>query len=243
MYATFQKCQKIFIAGAVGVGKTTYLECFRRNIQENHPEITLHVIPEYIDGDEDGPVMLQKFINRELDNFGFQMYILNFYEKYINSILKDVKEDDVIIFERLPDEGVACFANITYHEQGLSKLQMKELFNKVLELDVKYGLPTLFNLNLHQHTFITLKTIDKDTFTEEALMILKALKKHVIIGLYNSPEVCYHRVLERSRDCESAYTYSNIERFVRIYANIYRNILASINITIDSLPALFNAIV
>ena len=203
MYATFQKCRKLFIAGPVGVGKTTYLDSFVRNIHEKHPEVRLHVIPEYVDGDPEGPATLQKFLNKEIDNYAFQMYILGFYEKYMNSILSDVQEGDIIIFERLPDEGIACFANITYHEQGLTRSQMRELFNKVLELDVKYGMPSLFNLSLHQHTFVTLKTIDKNIFAEEALLLLKSMNVHVVIGLYNSPETCYKRILERARTAMS----------------------------------------
>ena len=235
----FEKCLKIFIAGPVGVGKTTFIN----NIQKQIPEGSrIHIIPEYVDGDPEGPEILKKFLNKEMNNFQFQMYILEFYEKYIISILPEVHEEDIIVFERLPDEGVVCFANITYHEQGLTKNDMRELINKVLELDVRFGLPSLLNLKLHNFSFNTMKTVNPESsaaVAKSTIDLAKLLNQHIVIGLYNTPEVCYKRILQRARDGEGVYSYSNVERFTRIYANIYRNVLASKDITVDSLPSIF----
>ena len=54
---------QIDITGPIGVGKSTIIESIK-----SHFENVVH-IPEYINGDENGIVMLNKFINKEITIF------------------------------------------------------------------------------------------------------------------------------------------------------------------------------
>ena len=54
---------QIDITGPIGVGKSTIIESIK-----SHFENVVH-IPEYINGDKNGIVMLNKFINKEITIF------------------------------------------------------------------------------------------------------------------------------------------------------------------------------
>ena len=59
---------QIDITGPIGVGKSTIIESIK-----SHFDNVVH-IPEYINGDKNGIVMLNKFINKEITIFEFQKY-------------------------------------------------------------------------------------------------------------------------------------------------------------------------
>lgn len=236
---TFVNCKKIFIAGPVGVGKSTFIRNFSKYMINNNKRF--HIIPEYIDGDPNGRNMLLKFLNKEIDNFEFQMYILNFYDQYMQKILDEIKEDDIIVFERLPDEGIAIFANISWNQDptSLTEQNMRKLYYKVIEIDAKYGLPCIFNVSLYPFTFTCIKSLSDADFTQTAISLIEACKDHIVIGLYNTTDICYKRIIIRAREGETLYTYDDTDRFVQMYMNMYEYILRNTSIPFTAFKSLY----
>lgn len=224
-YYTFEHCQKIFVSGPVGVGKTKFLNALYEKIQKQYEgtNTQIHVIPEFIDGDgETAHIMLDKYIRNEMSAYEFQNYVISFYEKYIRSIIDKVDENDIIIFERLPDESVAIFSNISYQKGLMTQLEFKKLYNKALEIDTKFGIPSLFNKLLVQYVFICLQTLTDIDISESASNYVFKCNQNIVIGLHNTINTCYRRILNRGRECESAYTYDDVVCFVSMYNMLYK---------------------
>ena len=107
------------ITGPIGVGKSTIIESIK-----SHFENVIH-IPEYINGDDNGVVMLNKFINKEITIFEFQKYILDYYKNFqIN-----LKNNSICVYERVPDDSIFIFSNYQYQNGTLDKINMYNLYS------------------------------------------------------------------------------------------------------------------
>lgn len=235
----FVNCRKLVISGPVGVGKSTRLQQIETYLKDNN--IPYFIVPEYIDGDPNGKNMLQKFLSGEMNNFDFQMYILNFYVKYIKeSILPVLTGDELIVFERLPDEGIAIFANITWNSRnGFTESEMRKLYYKVVEIDATYGLPSIFDLQFYPFTFTCIEASDNANLAPTAISLINNTHEHVVIGLFNTTDVCYKRIIMRAREGENKYTYDDADRFVQMYMNMYTFILHHKSIPFNRLKSLY----
>ncbi len=213
--------KKIIISGSVGVGKTTTINdiCKLLNIYD----INYKIIPEYIDGDINGRNMLDKCINKEISAFEFQKYIINYFDSYLSNL--KVNKDDVIIFERLPDESVLCFAYIDKINKVITEEEYNILYNMCVKLDDKYNIPSYFK-QLNNTYFELCKTEINNIISSKVLHLLNLNDyTNIIIGLYNDEYECLLRIKERNRSSEvNNYSLTTIKQFNNIYNKIFSEI-------------------
>ena len=96
------------------------------------------------------------------------------------------------------------------------------MFSNCCKIDAIAGAPNYFIKNFE---FERLRT---DTIKQTVDSIIKIIKNDIksgirnrVIGLYNTPDVCYERILYRARDGEAAYTQESIERNCHAYDKLY----------------------
>lgn len=228
---------KLIITGGVGVGKSTTIDKVCTKLKESG--VSFKIVPEYIDGDEFGPSMLDKFIDKTITSFEFQDYILNYFDDYLSKL--DADNNEVLIFERLPDDSVSCFANIALKNGVLTMEEFRILFNKCVYLDKKYNLPSYFT-NFSNNNILIRKTYRTDDNIEEIINTLHESirdKKNILVGLYNDDEECLNRIHKRNRESEvKAYTIDVIKRFNIYYGKIYEKLQIDGFVDFETLPTL-----
>ena len=214
---------KLIITGGVGVGKTTTINSVCQAL--TNKGVKYIVVPEYIDGDENGNNMLDKFINHDITAFEFQYYILQYFDDYLSKL--KIAGDEILIFERLPDDSVTCFANINVKNKLISEEEFKVLYTTCVNLDKKYNLPSYFT-NFSNNDLLFCKTFRTGDNVNEIISRLNySIKnnKNLLVGLYNSNDECLLRIRQRNRPSEvKSYTIDVVNRFNTHYEIIY-NIL------------------
>ena len=154
--------------------------------------------------------------------------------------LEIVGNDDIIILERGVDDSVTCFSNITNMNNKLDTLDLYTLYEKAIDIDKKYNISSYFiNSN---YVFIPIKTTNID---RDGKLISKIIKntpnENVIIGLYNSDNQCYKRMLERNRTGETdTYTKEIIHTFNYNYTQLYKQLMSGELIRFCSLGKLLD---
>lgn len=212
---------KLIITGGVGVGKTTAISNICNILNDNG--IKYKIVPEFIDGDENGNTMLNKFIKHDVTAYEFQLYILQYFDKYLSSLVID--KNEILIFERLPDDSVSCFVNIDVKNGLITHDEFKRLFNICVDLDKKYNLPSYFT-DFTNNDLLFCKSIDKFTTANDIynqLMNSIENNRNLLVGLYNSNEECLKRIRIRNRQSE-VDTYDNniVNIFNKHYERIYK---------------------
>lgn len=212
---------KLIITGGVGVGKTTAISNICNTLTNNG--LKYKIIPEFIDGDENGIKMLDKSINHEISAYEFQLYILQYFDKYLGNLKVD--DNEILIFERLPDDSVTCFVNIDVKKGLITNDEFKKLFDICINIDKKYNLPSYFT-EFMNNDLLFCKSIDKNTTTDIIYTQLKeSIKKHknLLVGLYNTNEECLKRIRMRNRKSEvDTYNGETINIFNKHYERIYK---------------------
>ena len=209
--------KKVVITGSIAVGKSSII----KELQKHIPEI--HLVPEYIDVLADGVEMLNKYFRRDITPYQFQNYILNYYRDY----LKNNQHPGVMVFERIPDDGIVCFSNLDNANGKLSDEEFYSLYTQVLELDKEYHLPTYFSSDKNQ-VFIPVKTVNSEVDGKLIAEIIKVRPEaKIIIGLYNSANTCYDRLCVRNREGETtAYSRKHIENLTNHYRQLYKVLMS-----------------
>lgn len=223
--------KKVVVTGGVAVGKSSIIKQLKQHLDEQH--IPYIIIPEYIDVLEDAGEMLQKYLRKEMKAIDFQWYVTKYYENYIMSL--PLNGDELLIFERVLDDAVICFANNDNKNDEISTEDLLKLYNYARDIDSKYNFPTYFDLQ--NTTFITIKTNDKNIDGNIINNIINNSEyQKTIIGLFNSAEECYQRMLSRNRPGESnAYTISSINSFNTHYMKLYQSLMVGEKIRFVSL--------
>lgn len=217
-----KKCKKIVITGGVGVGKSTTI----KHLKEIFECTNIHyiIIPEYINGDGDNGVeMLNRYLNHDIDSFTFQYYILTFYDRYLNNL--QPTEDTVLIFERLPDDSITCFANKANKNKELTNEDLFQLFKYSQEITKRYNLPSYFTMDNNQTTNISIiKSDDTRKIASQVYDMYVSSNKHdlYLICLYNTSEECMKRIHKRGIPSEiQHYSLNEIKQFNRHYTKLY----------------------
>ena len=228
---------KLIITGGVGVGKTTMITNICKALNEQH--IRYRLIPEFIDGDENGYTMLNSFINHKITAYEFQKYILSYFDIYLSKI--DFDNTDVLVFERLPDDSITCFVNIDVKHNLITQEEFKELHNICNYINKKYKLPSYFIEN-NNCDIIFCKTDDINKNTKFILNEFnKAINKNrnLLVGLYNTNEECLKRVHIRNRESEvNTYNIDTIDVFNKHYLRIYEILKQNRCLEFSMLPEL-----
>lgn len=214
-----QACKKIVITGPTAVGKSSIIKGVCENLTKD--KFKFRYIPEYIDGRKDGLKMLNKYFTHEISPFKFQNYILNYYR----DTLKNLRGNNMLIFERCIDDGITCYSNLDHKINALSTVEFLRLYDSVKNLDKKYNLPSYILCN--NFVFTPIKAIDvKKTSKLIADIIRSTGNKNNIFGLYHTDDMLWHRMCKRNRPGEKeSYTRDTLKEFNAHYRKLYKELM------------------
>ena len=208
------------VTGAIGSGKSTILEILNQLFLKYNFKV--HTVPEYLGIDlELGNKLLERKIQNNISNTTFQNYIMDQYKNRLESNSK--YPCDICLYERLPDDSILCFSNISnYDKIDLTNFDLFVLDKRMKALNEKFNIPTYRNEISHFEEF---------TLTELGPLIetiLELIKKdiennitHRIVGLNVSTNITINRIKKRNRKGEEGYTYEYLDRIVNYYKRLY----------------------
>ena len=222
---------QIDITGPIGVGKSTIIESIK-----SHFENVVH-IPEYINGDENGIVMLNKFINKEITIFEFQKYILDYYKNYEMKMNKN----SICVYERVPDDSIFVFSNYQYHNGSIDKSKMYDLYAYAQYINF---IRSIIN---YRSNNINCSVVRNDNYNEcikEIINIINDdiknnIRKRIII-LDIDFDTTLNRINKRSREGESNYDINYLRDIYIIYKNLIDLKSKGKSITFDNMNLLTN---
>lgn len=214
-------CKKIVITGGVGVGKTTTINHIKRLL--DGVNIKYINVPEYIDGDKhNGKRMLEDYLNKRMSAFDFQYYILNYYDRYLNSL--HIDENTIMLFERLPDDSITCFANRENKKGLLKDSELYTLYTYASDINEFYGIPSYFTLRDDKNVNISIiKSDNSHNIAEQIINKCLSLEYNLfVVCLYNTPEECLRRIHKRGIQSEiNCYDINTVKEFNIHYTNLY----------------------
>lgn len=218
-----RNCPKVVITGGVGVGKTTVINKLAKLLKE--AGIPFEIIPEFLDASELGLKMLNDYLAHKISAVEFQSFIINHFKSFLSTM--KLKGNELLIFERVPDDTVTCFSNLWNKQRLLSDDDLFKLYKESVELDIKFNLPSYFqSVNNKDNIHLLLNTNDTTKVAEQIFKEFSTISKSVIIGLYNSPSECLNRIYSRNRTSEvESYTIETVKEFNRHYINIYNMLM------------------
>lgn len=237
----------IVFTGAIGVGKSTLADktynTILSQIANNKLQHKCLFVKEYIDGDSVGPVMLQKCLTGEIDDFTFQSYIMHYYDKAYEAINNDIKSNPnttyYIIHERLVDDSVYIFSNNAMRSGKLTNIQIALLYDQMESIHSRYPfIPRYFGNPRSVLDAFTVNLVD-NSHQINMSYIMKFIPEScnsnstLILMLNASPEICLERVLSRGRECERVYTIQSLEKGLNDYMTIYNRMYANPSEIID----------
>ena len=216
-----RKCKKVVITGPVGVGKTTILSEICKHLDG---KVKYMLVPEYIDVLDDATEKLAKYLKGELSSYNFQRYVSVYYIQYLERIAKDVTEDTVLIFERVPDDALWCFIKMDQMKGLITPKEYRHLSQLIAKMNEYFNLPC-YTKTSNQSALI----IKSDELSINAKVAAEFIKDSshakIVIGLFNDVKICYDRVLKRARPGEDSYNFNGIFMFNQCYANMYKNLM------------------
>ena len=214
------KGYKFAISGPISAGKSTILQLFYMLCIKYGFEVG--VLQEYINSDPTiGSELLGRFILGKTTNTTFQNYILDTYRDSYHKIKSDA---NIIMMERVPDDSILIFANITNRNkpEDMNELSLYTLYNKMLEYDKTCDFPSYLDSDTHIESFIG--NID-DVLLSIIDIIVNDIKtgiKKRIIGLKVDVNTCIQRIKRRGRKEESNYDPNYLNQIIRAYDEIFR---------------------
>lgn len=216
---------RIVITGPIGVGKTTSYTQISKYLKDKYGD-EVSEIREYLDGPYPitGQELLKRYLNGQLSNACFQNYIQT---HYINELTSEKMKKKITLFERCMSDSVAIFCNnanesLPDDPMGLNDFDLTMMFRNCCKIDEIAGAPNYFIKNF-EFTRLKTDTIKQtvDTIIDIIETDIKSGIRNRVIGLYNTPQTCYERILIRARDGEAAYTQEAIERNCHAYDKLY----------------------
>lgn len=209
------------ITGAIGSGKSTILEILNKLFIRNN--FNVNSVPEYLGIDKElGGILLNRRINNTISNTTFQNYIMDQYVERISN--NGAYKYDICLFERLPDDSILCFSNISnFDEYDLTNFDLLVLDKRMKAIVERYNIPS----------YRDVKTKFKKFTSGDLILLLNVLfdlivedvNNHVknrIIGLEVAFELTKQRIIQRNRLGESNYTDEYLKRIVNFYSRLYK---------------------
>ena len=218
---TVRRCKKVVITGPVGVGKTTILSEICKHLDGN---VKYMLVPEYIDVLPDATEKLAKYLKGELSSYNFQRYVSVYYIQYLERIAKDVTDDTILIFERVPDDALWCFIKMDQMKGLISPKEHQHLSQLIAKMNDYFNLPCY--TKTPNQSVVIYKSDELTLNAESAAKYIKdSTHSKIVIGLFNDVKICYERVLKRARPGEDSYNFNGIFMFNQCYANMYGNLM------------------
>lgn len=213
------KHYNLCITGPIGVGKSTMLNSLKQffsnyNIQE---------LPEYLGIDiKHGQTMLERKINGELSNLTFQNYVIDMYKMK----LKELSDDfDIRLCERIPEDSVYCFSNLSNFDGELSDFELYVLKERFDKLKNQYNLPSYGD---KQTEFTIVDACNFiESFGEIVNIVTHDLEQGItkrVIGLTAPFEIVYERIVKRARNGEEKYDKAWLKTITDFYDKLYHYI-------------------
>lgn len=217
MFEVIRRQRKIIITGGVAVGKSTVIDQLLNKFRSL--SIPYLYIPEYIDGDPKGEKILEEHLNGLITAFDFQLYTVNYYNKYLSSL--NVHEDMILIFERTPEDSILCFAKKNLDNGKLTSDEYNMLRTHTQYIMNTYNIPSYGSQT--NIPFVVLQ--QHDVYKTVCLIqnMIEQTKTDIIFGLQVSPQICYRRMKDRNRPGEAeSYDENIINAFNKYYDEIYQ---------------------
>lgn len=216
------KNYQLAIDGSISSGKSTSLEHLLKLFNEVLTKENLQVIPEYLNAEPIiGPMLLDKFITKEITNSTFQNFILDCYHSTVKNLNNDFQ---LRLFERIPDDSILIFANLTNFNtpEDLDEFALYHLYNKMIKYDKIDNYPSYLD---DETKFIKIQSCSIEDVVITILSIIKSdieqgIKKR-IIGLNVDISSCIIRIQERGRECEAKYTSEYLNGIIKTYEKIF----------------------
>ena len=214
------KNYKFSASGSISAGKSTilkilYMLCIKYGFE-------VGILQEYINSDpEIGKELLARFINGNTTNSTFQNYILDTYK---DSYFKLNKEANIILMERIPDDSILIFANITNANkpEDMNELTLYALYNKMLIYDKLCNFPSYIDDDTHIESFIgNIDDIILNVIDVIASDIEQGITKR-IIGLKVDVNTCIKRIKRRGRKEEENYDPNYLSQIIHAYDEIFK---------------------
>lgn len=212
------------VTGAIASGKSTILESL--NILFNKTKFKVNVVPEYIGIDKElGGKLLIRRITNNISNTTFQNYVMDQYKNRLESNAN--VPCNVCLFERLPDDSILCFSNISNFDKiDLTNFDLFILDKRMKAINEKYNIPTYRNPNVAFDVFTTNEL--KPLLMAIIMLIKKDIEngvKNRIIGLDITTNLTLVRLKRRARPGEDKYDEKYLDRIVRFYKQLYKTML------------------
>ncbi|EDR27935.1 hypothetical protein EDI_294360 [Entamoeba dispar SAW760] len=192
--------QHIFLSGGLAVGKTTVINRIHDYFL-NRDEIVF--IREYIDFDSNGMNMLERLHGGLISNYEFQLYVLDCYEKQLNTI--DYEEADIVLWERHPCEALYIFCKNDYTLTFNERIKIEMKLDSLCE---RYEIPKFGDKNIDYIDFDIIIN-DSDSVSNYLVgeliypMLMGEYEKNVFVLLYCSNlEKQFERLTKRGRFVE-----------------------------------------
>ena len=220
--------------GGIGVGKSTIIKATKEIFDEFEPQI----IHEYLEANPElGQTLLSAFINKEISPITFQNAILDIYEKQ----LKNKKKSKITIYERIPDDNLTIFSNLSYFQNELTISSFNDLYLRTIELDKKYYLPSYLVKNAKFTKIIS------PGITDLISLVLQIIKddilngvKYRIIGLSANLDICKLHIHRRNRKDENKYSDTYLNSIIKTYDNLYNILENDYNINLLNIGRFIN---
>ena len=214
------KNYKFAVSGPIAAGKSTLLQILYSLFNKN--KFKIGILPEYINSDPKiGSELLDRFIKKDITNATFQNYILDVYR---NSYLQIDKDINILMMERVPDDAILIFANITNCNtpEDMNEQTLFALYNKMIDYDKKYGFPSYFN---NETEYITYFGNIDDIIINVIDIIASDIKNNVksrIIGLKADEKISVSRIKKRGRVEELNYDINYLRQISHAYNEIFK---------------------
>ena len=146
-------------------------------------------------------------------------------DQYVERISNNGAYDyDICLFERLPDDSILCFSNISnYDEYDLTNFDLLVLDKRMKAIIERYNIPSYRDekSKFKRITSGDLTLLFKVIFDLIVDDVNNGIKNR-IIGLDVAFEITKQRIIQRNRPGESGYSDEYLRRIVNFYSRLYK---------------------
>ena len=186
----------LFIAGTIGAGKSTIVN----KIPTIFPNKEVCIIREYIDWDKRGEEALDNFLNKKIDAFAFQQYVI---ECYFRQFLTN--QADLYVFERHPLESIG------FAVRSCTEEQVENLYEFGYNMCKECGIPLPTDCDFME---VTNNSDDIGSILDQ-IKVRKLARKALFVHVEVDGKVQTQRLLLRGRKSDYGYLMERGREYLR----------------------------